>query len=399
MISQVPGGDSAPVEMEDECETTAFYGDNCGLDSVCYRDNCGETVPCAPTEAPEAAEPTVSSDAHYFTFTRGSGISRAEDGTELLYEYTCDTDFTAVDPELQLWVDQILEQIRKEYASNSANLLTYAQNSLVPGEAELFYGYSNYQELGIPRHDSKVVSLVVLSSVYSGGSHPNTVQTAWNLDMQERTVLSLREILVPGTAGALSELVKKQVEETFGAFGEGALFEDYGTTIDNAFSGESFTPYWYLNDRGLVIFFNQYTLGPYAAGIIKTEIPYEALSGILSEPFFPGEYDNLPGDLLLRSGLEGCRGIPVTVETEGERLLIGVEGEVYQLQLSEVSWLEGTAIGQRMWFSANHLTQRDVIELTAIYDQEEKTIAVEFMGGQGGSTIYYIHPEGMYREP
>lgn len=355
-------------------------------------------VPAAP-EADPGEQSEVLAQTNYFTFSRSTGISTTEDRTELLYEYSCDTDFFAMDPELDQWMDSVLNEIRQGYASNSRNLLEYAQDSLELGGADSFYSYSNYQELGVARHDSKVVSLVVLSSVYSGGAHPNTVQTAWNLDMEQRRVLTLEDVLHPGGAERLAGIVKSRIEEKFLSLGENALFADYDETIEGAFASGAMTPYWYLNDQGIIIFFNQFELGPYASGIVKAQISYGELEGILLESYFPGNYSALPGDLLLRGDWEGYRKIPITLESDGERILIGVEGEVYQVQLSEVSWLEGTAIGQKMLFSSNYLGQNDVIELIGGYDDESRSFAVEFADGQGNVTVYYIHPEGLSTEP
>ena len=352
---------------------------------------------------PTGGEGTLESDAvtgsNYFTFTRANSVTTAEDGTELLYEYSCDPAFTSWDQETQEWVDGILEQIRQDYAANSENLLQYARNHLTDVGAEFFYSFSNYQEVGVGRHDTRVVSLMVLSSVYSGGAHPNAVQTAWNLDLEEKRPLRLEDVIYPETGVLLGELVKQSLDEKFAALGEGALYEDYGDAVAESFSGEAMTPYWYFNDQGLVIFFNQYELGPYAAGIIKTEFAYPELEGILREEFFPGHYSRIPGDMLLRGDWDGYREIPITVETDGEQILIGVEGEVYQVQLSEVSWLEGTAIGQKMLFSADRMTQNDVLELIGGYDDETRSFAVEFLDGQGNVTVYYIHPDGLSAEP
>lgn len=337
--------------------------------------------------------------SNFFTFTRANSVTTAEDGTELLYEYSCDTSFNSWDRETEEWVNSILEQIRQDYVSNSSNLLAYAQEHLDAMGEEAFYSLSNYQEVGAARHDTRVVSLMVLSSVYSGGAHPNAVQTAWNLDLEEKKLLRLEDVIHPDMAEALAEMVKQQIDEKFLALGENALFSDYADTIAHSFFGEPMTPYWYFNDRGLVIFYNQYELGPYAAGIIKTEFCYPELEGILREEFFPGDYDQIPGDMLLRGNWDGYRRIPITVESDGERMLIGVEGEVYQVQLSEVFWLEGTAIGQKMLFSADRMTQNDVLELIGGYHDETRSFAVEFFDGQGNVTVYYIHPDGLFTEP
>lgn len=381
----------SPADAETEAAASKHPEDP--GEGITFDGTSAETLP------PSAAAEGDWVVSNYFVFTRDSAISTADDGTELLYEYTCDTSFYSMDPEQEAWVDSILVEIRREYVSNSENLLQYAQEQHLSGSEPNFYSYSNYQELGVGRHDSRLVSLMVLSSVYSGGAHPGTVQTAWNLDMENQKILTLEDVIYEEGARELANMVQLTIEDKFLDLGEGALFEDYADTIQSAFSYGSMTPYWYFNDTGLVIFFNQYELGPYAAGIIKAEVPYESLNGILREEYFPGNYGTIPGDLLLRGDWDGYRKIPITVEADGEHILIGVEGEVYQVQLSEVSWLEGTAIGQRMLFSASNLTQSDVLELIGGYDDESRSFAVEFTDGQGNTTVYYIHPEGLSEAP
>ena len=409
-------GGAAPDSAAPEASPEAATAPGAMLDAVEETEAPAEKATEQETAAPAACETKEPEEAYgtlpgegetdrqvsgsnYFIFTRANSVTTGDDGTDLLYEYICDTAFTSWDQETEAWVDDILEQIQKEYASNSTNLLQYAQEYLNEMGKEYFYGFSNYQEVGAPRHDYRIVSLLVLSSVYSGGAHPNSVQTAWNLDMEQKQLLRLEDVIYPESAATLGEMVKQKIDDAFRPLGEGALFPDYGETVASAFNGDPMTPYWYFNDQGLVIFFNQYELGPYAAGIIKTAFPYEELEGILREEFFPGCYTQIPGDMLLRGDWEGYRRIPITVESDGEQILIGVEGEVFQVQLSEVSWLEGTAIGQRMLFSADRMTQNDALELIGGYDDETRSFAVEFIDGQGNVTIYYIHPDGLSLDP
>lgn len=405
------GASAAPEAYFDETAATPAPEepsvDQCSSESFTVT---GETVPAsaaddsyaaagAPAEAgEEAAGDGAVSASNYFTFNRANSVVAGEDGTELLYEYNCDTAFVSWNPGTQEWVDSILDQIHGEYASNSDNLLRYARDHLTDVGEEFFYSFSNYQEVAVGRHDTGVVSLMVLSSVYSGGTHPNSVQTAWNLDLAQKKVLRLEDVIYPDMAWKLGEMVTEQIDEKFRPLGENALFSGYAEAIAGSFA-EPMTPYWYFNDQGLVVFYNQYELGPYAAGIIKAQLSYQELEGILREEYFPGDNPQIPGDMLLRSDWEGYRKIPITVESDGERILIGVEGEVYQIQLSEVSWLEGTAIGQRMLFSADRMNQNDVLELIGGYDDETRSFAVEFTDGMGNTTVYYIHPDGLSMEP
>ena len=369
--------------------------------SISIAGAAGETL---PAEAPEyASEPTVAvesaSEAEYFLFSKYTNTVTDEDGLTLFYENQSVPVFISADAARSEWVDGILKDIDQVYKTDSANLHDYAVEFVDLNGTDYFYSYSNYQQLGISRHDRTVVSLISLSSLYSGGTHPNSVQTAYNLDIEHQRILRLEDVIAEDSAPALAQLVHAGVDEKFAPLGEGALFPDYEATIDTSMVYGNMTPYWYLNDTGLVIFYNQYELGPYAAGIIKVELPYEALDGILLAEYFPEEADGIPGNLVLRGDWEGYRRIPVTIEPEGETLLIGVEGHVHQVQLSEVLWLEDTPIAQELLFSAMTLGQNDVLEVTGGYTDDARSFVIEFINGQGEHKLYYIHDGELSKEP
>ena len=355
-----------------------------------------------PAEVPmdsETAEDTVST-AEYFLFSSTTNTVSDEEGLTLLYENQCIPAFTSTDSGRAAWVSELLEDISQDFVSDSRNLLEYAQEYVAQNGTDAFYSYSNYQQIGAARHDEKVVSLIRLSSLYSGGSHPISVQTAYNLDIANRRVLRLEDVIAEGSAAQLAKLVKAGVDSKFVPIDGGiGLFDDYGDTIDISMNYGNMTPYWYLNDVGLVIFYNQYELGPYAAGIIKVELPYGELEGILLEEFYPAEPDGTAGDLTLRDDSAGFGRIPVTIERDGQTLLVGVEGKVYQVQLSEVFWLEDTPIAQNLIFSAQSLGEEDVLEITGGYTDENRSFVIEFVNGRGEHGIYYIHDGELSPEP
>jgi hypothetical protein len=283
---------------------------------------------------------------------------------------------------------------------DSENLHTYADEFVAEWGTDGFYSYSNYQQLGVARHDEAVVSLISLSSLYSGGSHPNSVQTAYNLDIENQRLLHLEDVILEEAAPELAKLVRARVDEKFTMIdGGNGLFEDYGDIIDNSMVYGNMTPYWYMNNEGLVIFYNQYELGPYAAGIIKAELPYADLKGILLEEYFPAPGDGISGDLCLRWEGEDGHRIPVTLGQEGGNMLVGVIGTVYQVQISEVMWMEDMPIAQELLFSALSLGENDILELTGVYHDETSSFVIEFTDGRGERGIYYLHPGELTEEP
>lgn len=387
------GSSAAPETMPATAADSTLYASsetNYGISN-----SIASSTPCQAAEA-EAADPDIGS---YFTFSRENNTHYAEDGTALLYEYNCIVTYTAVNPEQEQWVNSILAEIRSESASNSSNLLLYAQSALQQGSGDNFFGFSNAQQVATARHDQKITSIVVLSSIYSGGTHPNSVQTSWNLDMETRIQLRLEDLIYEGSEGLLIDLIQQNIEGKFEGLSDGVLFADYAKTIAKAFEFGSMTPYWYLNDTGLVIYFNQYELGPYAAGIIKAAIPYERLSGILRDEYFPSVIEYPEGDLRILDHVDGHNVIPVSIEASGSDLAIGITGEVFQVQLSEVFWMEGKPIGQTMIFSADYLNIADVLVITGGFQQEGRSFAIEFSDGAGNVRVYYLHPNELSDTP
>ena len=332
----------------------------------------------------------------YFTFRNTSNSVRNDEDMTVLLEKCAVADFVSDDPDRQAWIQGILADLDREYAAVSTNLLGYADEFLSLEGEEFFYSYSNYRQLGVARHDEAVISLLGLSSVFSGGSHPNSVQTAYNLDIDNRRILRLEDVIQESQAPALATMIQAEVEAKFNGFG---LFEDYAETINTSMIYGSLTPYWYLNDMGLVIFYNQYELGPYASGIIKAQIPYDALDGILLEEFLPMAPDGERSDLFVVPTGEGGHIIPVTIQPEGQRLSVGVEGTVYQVQISEVFWLDATPISQELIFSARTLCQNDVLEITGGFDDETRSFAIEFIDGRGVQKVCYLHRDALTEEP
>ena len=393
-------GASAPAEGDlDQKETIRADSEPAETASAAMAPTDGalmDTVTVAETEAPAQAE----GGAEYFYFTKYGGSIVDDEGRTVLIENRCSPTFTSPDPARAEWVGGILDRIGQDYAADSTNLQSYAEEFLAMNGDELFYSYSNYQQLGVARHDEAVVSLISLSSLYSGGTHPISVQVAYNLDIDNQRILRLEDVIEEKAAPELARMVREGVDGKFAVIdGGNGLFADYGDTISNSMIYGNMTPYWYLNDVGLVIFYNQYELGPYAAGIIKVELPYEDLEGILLEDFYPAEPSGSQGELVLKGEGKGDRLIPITLDEKEGVLLVGVEGTVFQVQLSEVMWLEDTPIAQDIRFSALSLGENDVLEIYGGDTDETKSFVIEFIDGRGEHRIVHIRDGALSEEP
>lgn len=327
---------------------------------------------------------------HYFTFIQNSTTYKDENNHDLLLETLTKANFFAIDPELNEWVNGIVDDIYETDVAYGQEMLTNASSSLEEIGEEQFYSFSHHVSMGVGRHDDDIISLLALSSVYSGGTNPSSVRTAYNLDLDHLRVLTLEDVIEPDGAPMLEQIVQSDVESRFGALGEDALFEDYEQMIADVMEYNDMTPNWYFNENGLVVFFNQYTLGPNMSGMIRIQIPYEELDGILLPEFFPNSYSGMAMGVKVSQEPSNVGSIYDVYMSEGETVYISIEGEAHQVQLSEVFWVDQTPVGENMLFSANQLDDSVTIAVTGDLTDTSKVYAVEYYDERGGPQIYYI---------
>ncbi len=352
--------------------------------------------------APEETEPASGNQKtapEYFRFSTGTTTTCSDSGIPILMERYCHAHFTSGDKGRENWVNGVLAGIESNFDEESRNLLNYASKDLEARGSGDFYSYSNYQKLSVLRQDEVVVSLLSDSSLYSGGPHGSALLTAYNLDITNSRNLRLEDVIYEEAAPELGAAVLESVEAQFVPLGEGALYAGYADMIRDACTYGSMTPYWYLDNEGLTVYFNQYALAPYAAGTIRATFLYEELEGILREEFFPVEYDDVPSDLVLRGDWKGYERIPVSTGTGTDTMTVGVMGEIYQVQLSQVQWLDGNAISRELLFCAATLSQNDVLEISGTFNLDTETTCIAFINGEGERKSYQLTEKGIVKTP
>ena len=242
-----------------------------------------------------------------------------------------------------------------------------------------------------------IISLLQTDNIYCGGAHPNYVQKAYNFDLKTQRLLTLNDILHPEAGHVLLDQILIQLEQKLSTFESIGFFSDYQKIVIDLFAEETLTPYWYFSDHGLVVYFNCYEIAPYAAGIIKVELPYQILDGILLPEYFPApRYDEDAGMILLESR-EGRNVITVPSADNDTYLLVGAIGTVYDVRLFRLdSWAnEDTPIAGQMLFSANRLTSSDVLELPETGDNSMPIYMLTYRIGAGEQYRFTISREGI----
>lgn len=132
------------------------------------------------------------------------------------------------------------------------------------------------EHLEITRLDDCMLSGYETYYQYMGGAHPGTIRIGVNYDVATGEKLELADIVED--YDALYQKVLDYLENDF-EYREG-LFPDYKDMVKKFFYPEENAEYpyalqWYLTQGSLVIYFNEYDIGPYAMGPVAVEIPFE----------------------------------------------------------------------------------------------------------------------------
>jgi hypothetical protein len=108
---------------------------------------------------------------------------------------------------------------------------------------------------------------------YTGGAHGITIRTSDTFSLKTGRLMSLSDFFPPGSnyQGFLLGQILMQADENMEQ--DPIYFDDYRELIIQNFNTSSF----YLNQEGLVIYYQQYDIAPYVAGIIEFTIPYSIL--------------------------------------------------------------------------------------------------------------------------
>ncbi len=194
------------------------------------------------------------------------------------------------------------------------------------------------------RIDLAVLSLYGNNTSWVGGAHPSHNCTSANYDLITGDVLTLGSILT--NQDALDSLCDLLIEQVAEIKAEKYLYSDYEETIRGRFSkNESYNEAWYFSNEGLSFYFSPYEIAPYASGIITVTIPYEKLTGIIEDRYFPAEKDVATGKIQATrhsdTDLDSFTQIAeVILDKEGEMVFLYTDRSVHNVTLAYGSWNE-----------------------------------------------------------
>lgn len=136
-----------------------------------------------------------------------------------------------------------------------------------------FHAYEAMMVHTITYNQNCTVSLYVDNYQFTGGAHGNTIRSSDTWDLKNAQRQPLPRFLAPPVPypAFVLESINAQIAAQL-AEGTGMYFDDYQKNVAQNFNPRSF----FLNAHGVVVYFQQYQIAPYASGIPEFTLVWSA---------------------------------------------------------------------------------------------------------------------------
>ncbi|MGN0298670.1 MAG: DUF3298 and DUF4163 domain-containing protein [Lachnospiraceae bacterium] len=176
-----------------------------------------------------------------------------------------------------------VESINEVYRSLARDREYYCKWVLYPQAVEIaryiqennppFHPFEFNMMYQVTLNKGCVTSLYLEQYTYLGGAHGATIRTSdtWNFVTGKK--INLKDFYTDDSMfeDKIIVWIENKISELL-TVSPGNFFEDYANLLRNTFNPDSF----YLTPEGIVIYFQQYDIAPYAAGIVEFLLPNSA---------------------------------------------------------------------------------------------------------------------------
>ncbi len=125
--------------------------------------------------------------------------------------------------------------------------------------------FENYLSYDVTRNYGDIFSVTFLAEIYLGGIHPNGIRVSYTYDTKAEKELTLSEIL----GKSQKETDQFVIEKFYEVYAEEDLW-----SLEEEAPNVSF----FMDGDGLVLYFQQYQIAPYAMGFPEVRIPLDELN-------------------------------------------------------------------------------------------------------------------------
>lgn len=248
--------------------------------------------------------------------------------------------------------------------------------------------YTYQVQYNTTRIDQGVLSMFG-QTVQSGDSlHSNRQCISANYDLVTGDVLTLGSILYRADS---KEPLSKLVIDNLKQQNNINLYDDFEQIVTQRFNrDESTDEDFYFTPYGLCFYFSPYELAPYSAGTITAQIPYQELTGIIGDAYFPTEKTYSSGIVSINdfsdADLDSYEQFSeIILDSEAPMLLITAEGSVLDLRIAHTD----SSGYSKTVFAANVLSETNAILLEAQISADAPDLILSYSTA-GTSYEFYI---------
>lgn len=255
-----------------------------------------------------------------------------------------------------------------EYAQSAsqAALNTYSGTNEDPHLLQMLYSPM--------RFDAGILSLYGDKVSYTGGAHSVSSGQSLNYDLLTGNRLTLNDVL--NDTLSKEALVKKVTDALSRTAAQKQLFPTYGEMISYLIPSDlSVCTNWYFSDEGLNLYFVPGEIAPYASGSIVAVIPYQELTGLLLDSFFPTE--KIPEEGTVSAQIFDTDNLTdfthfseLILEKGTQKILLHTNATVYDIKITETISSTGTISQDRdpVLYAAYALSKNDAIMIEADFN-------------------------------
>lgn len=345
-----------------------------------------------PTEPIDPDVPSTLENMYSVSLPITTEQYHSEDNV-LLYSYSYQTIYPVlpdrdVSDKIIMDFTNRIEQTRTE--SNS--LLAEAENS--HSTSAVFSPFSYEIQYDVTRIDQGVLSLHGHIIQISETSPTNRHLISANYDLVTGDMLTLGSILYHAdTKDDLAELVISQLEEIEDLI----LYDEFRDTVKARFQrDESTDEEFYFNENGLCFYFAPYEIAPRSYGTVVAEIPYNKLTGIIDDAYFPAERTYTNGAMTVSTfndaDLDSYQQfVEIVADPSATKLLLTTDSAVQDIRIYELIWAkDGLSYTQtKNIYASNFLYRDNAILFEAEFDEFRPNYMLTY-SIKGTTYVFYL---------
>ena len=128
------------------------------------------------------------------------------------------------------------------------------------------YQYEAYSEYEITYNKNNILSIPITTYEFTGGAHGMTYLKSYNYNLLTGKQIKIKDIFKSGTdyKNIINDSIYKEIEKN----------KDLYFTGENEFKGIKSNQEFYIEEDGIVVYFQLYDIAPYYVGIPKFKIPW-----------------------------------------------------------------------------------------------------------------------------